>query len=132
MTKQYASFGTRMACHLGDIMIIQFIIFPFWLLFYLSDIHLQNFELFSLFIWGVYSTIMNASSQRGTIAKRMMGVKIEKENGYKLNMIQSAVRFIFGFILFGVIIGILPIFFNRKHQGLHDILIGSVVRYRKF
>lgn len=126
---QYANFGTRLSCHVADILIIQLIVLPlFFSLKFLA--YTVDYELMTLIIWGVYSTVFNASTNKGTYGKKMLGVKVEMENGERLNLLQSAARYIIGFLLFPLIIGMIPIFFNRKRKGLHDLLIGSVVKYR--
>ena len=80
-----------------------------------------------LIIWCIYSTILNSSYFKGTIGKQKMGLKIEKSNGGKLTIIESFFRFTIGFLMFGVAIGMLPIFLTRKKQGLHDLLLNTIV-----
>ncbi|UII23571.1 RDD family protein [Fulvivirga ligni] len=126
---QYAKLGTRLACHLGDLIIIQIIVLPLYMLLEFMD-WLIDYELVTMVVWAVYSTIMNSGRQKGTYGKRLMGVKVETEDGERLNFVQSLVRYILGFLLFGIFIGMLPIFFNSKKKGLHDIMMGTVVRYR--
>ena len=126
---QYAKFGTRLACHLGDLIIIQIIVLPLYMLLEFMD-WLIDYEFVTMVVWAVYSTIMNSGRQKGRYGKRLMGVKVETEDGERLNFVQSLVRYILGFLLFGIFIGMLPIFFNSKKKGLHDIMMGTVVRYR--
>jgi uncharacterized RDD family membrane protein YckC len=126
---QYAKFGTRLACHFGDVLIIQIIVIPIILIAQLNNYRLDA-SLITLVIWGIYSTIMNSSISRGTYGKKLLGVKVETDEGERLSVIQSAVRFVLGFLLFGMVVGMIPIFFNKRKKGIHDIMIGSVVKYR--
>lgn len=126
---QYARFGTRLACHVGDLIIIQLFVLPLFFSFRLAG-YTVDYELVSFIVWGVYSTILNASSNKGTYGKKLLGVKVEKESGDRLSLAESAARYILGFVLFGIFIGMIPMFFNRKKKGLHDLLMGSVVKYR--
>jgi uncharacterized RDD family membrane protein YckC len=129
MSSQYVKFGTRMACYIGDLCITNIIALSITFLFLAFGHDLQYPLLISL-IWIIYSTIMDASHYRGTFGKKLMGVKVEHQNGSKLKIHQSLARHILGFVVLGPLIGMISIPLSRKKQGLHDLMVGSVVRYR--
>lgn len=128
--REYAKFGTRLACLVGDLIFIQLITIPLYILLGFLWVPMP-YDLLTLIIWLIYSTIMNASAARGTHAKMYMRVHVEKENGERLSLWESAIRSLLGIFLFGLIIGFIPFLFTKKKKGIPDIIVGSVVRHRK-
>ncbi len=132
--KKYASFGNRLSAHLGDIIIVNLVGMSIVILkigieelFNLATVKILNYETLILIIWCLYSSIFNSSNFKGTLGKRKLGLIIVDVNGRKLSIAKSFVRFVIGFLLFGIIIGMIPILFTRKKQGIHDILLSTVV-----
>ncbi|GAA4825261.1 RDD family protein [Algivirga pacifica] len=126
---QYARFGQRLASHVGDLIIVNLILLPTIVIVNMRDLNF-NYSLIQLIVWCAYSTYFNASDERGTYGKKLMGLKVEHLDGTKLTYLESFVRFILGFAVFGFLVGIIPILFTNKKQGFHDLILSSVVRVK--
>jgi uncharacterized RDD family membrane protein YckC len=77
---------------------------------------------------GLYWSAMESSRWQGTVGKRLMGLVVTDERGYRLTFFRALGRY-FGRILCELtfFLGYLLIFFSVKHQGLHDRIARTVV-----
>lgn len=76
----------------------------------------------------VYGVIADASAKRGTVGKRLMDIKVADTNGEQLSLAKSFVRTtVKAFSIFGLGIGCLVMFTNRKNQCLHDMAANAIV-----
>ena len=76
----------------------------------------------------IMSTVMEASSRQGTYGKFLLGIKITDENGKRIGISQSFVRNFSKIICVATLgMGYLTGFFDKKQQGLHDKIAGTLV-----
>ena len=76
----------------------------------------------------IMSIIMEASSSQGTYGKSLLGIKITDENGKQIALSQSIARNFSKLICVATLgIGYLIGFFDKKQQGLHDKIAGTLV-----
>ncbi len=135
--KNYANLSERLSAHLGDIIFANLITGSIFILIFLmgkligQDLsNLISYESLLIVSWCIYSSIMNSYHFRGTLGKQYLGLKIVNINHQRVSISQAFFRFILGFLFFGVIIGMLPIYFTTKKQGLHDLILGTIVTKR--
>ncbi len=85
-------------------------------------------RMFSLVIWIIYSTIMDASKFEGSFGKYFMGLKVVDEYGDRLNIKQSFIRNFSKAISYFVLwLGFIWILFDPKRQGWHDKIAKTLV-----
>ncbi len=81
----------------------------------------------------LYKPLMEASEFQGTLGKYMLGMKVVKANGEKLDMGTSFVRSIVYLVcmaLMSLVVPVLAFFmigFTEQKQGLHDIVAKTFV-----
>lgn len=76
----------------------------------------------------IYHIIMESSAKQGTYGKQLLQIRVCDMEGKRISFIHAAGRNlakIFSVLTF--FIGYLYIFFNKKQQGLHDIIAGTLV-----
>jgi len=76
----------------------------------------------------IYHIIMECGPKQGTYGKQLIKIRVCDMEGNRLTFAHSAGRNlakIFSMLTF--CIGYLYIFFNKKQQGLHDIIAGTLV-----
>ena len=77
----------------------------------------------------VYFCAFESSPMQGTMGKAIIGIKLQNSrDDSRITFMTALLRFavkIFSILFFGF--GILPIIFTNKHQGLHDLIAGTVV-----
>ncbi len=132
--KNYASLSERLSAHLGDIIFANIISGSVFILILLigklfgQDLrYVVNYSTLLIISWCAYSSIMNSYHFRGTFGKQYLGLKVVNINHQKISIPQAFFRFVLGFLLFGVIVGIVSIYFTTRKQGLHDLMLGTVV-----
>jgi uncharacterized RDD family membrane protein YckC len=76
----------------------------------------------------LYYALMESSKYQATLGKMATEMIVTKEDGSKITFKDATVRF-FSKILSCIILGIgfLMIIWNKKKQGLHDKLAGTIV-----
>jgi|GEM_PF-2478313 len=132
-TSPYASIFRRFAAFLLD---LPFII----VLYYVCDSICIFFEegwgfIFDTYIIMyiimiiVYFCAFESSPMQGSLGKALIGIKIQNSHDdSRITFMTALVRFfakIVSILLGGF--GILLIIFTKKHQGLHDLIAGTVV-----
>jgi len=80
-----------------------------------------------LFGW-VYFSVLLSSSWQATLGMKLMKIKIADENGRRISFGRATGRY-FGSLLSGVLffVGFLIIPFTKRKQGLHDMIVGTIV-----
>ena len=74
----------------------------------------------------LYFIILESSAWQGTIGKRVLGMKIERLNGSRINLQQASIRYVIKVFTLAIIgIGYWPLFKNK--QAFCDRLIESDV-----
>ena len=81
-----------------------------------------------LVLRGLYWSAMESSHLQATVGKRVLGLVVTDEAGYRLSFFRALGRF-FGRLLCEMtfFLGYLLVFFSLKRQGLHDRLARTVV-----
>jgi uncharacterized RDD family membrane protein YckC len=76
----------------------------------------------------VYHIIMESSARQGTYGKHLLQIRVCDMEGNRLSPSHAAGRNLAKiFSVLTLFIGYFYIFFNKKQQGLHDIIAGSLV-----
>jgi uncharacterized RDD family membrane protein YckC len=99
---------------LGDVQVLgQFLLGPVGMWFLIMPV------LYMFLLWGLLSK---------SIGMIVMKTRIATESGAKIGWLKAAIR-VFGYIISGLLLmlGFLPILFDKKRRGLHDRLAGTVV-----
>ena len=77
----------------------------------------------------VYFCAFECSPMQGTLGKAILGIKLQNSHDdSRITFTTALLRIVvktFSILFFGF--GILPIIFTKKHQGLHDLIAGTVV-----
>lgn len=141
---QYADFGRRLLATLIDItLLVTLIITPLNYLFFSSNLEQVLLELYESEQYGLQELLINDLLPmvlviffwvrfRGTPGKRLLGCQVvDQRSGGNLSLSHAVIRYI------GYIVSLLPlglgffwIMFDRRRQGFHDKLAGSVVIYQ--
>lgn len=75
----------------------------------------------------IYLGVTMGGPTQATIGMRMMGVKIKRLDGKKVDFILAALHGILFWVIHSIAILILVTFFSSKKRLLHDILLGTYV-----
>ncbi len=76
----------------------------------------------------IYSTIMEASSRQASYGKVLMGLKVSDEQGRPITLSRSIVRNMSKLLCVATLgLGYIIGFFDKRQQGLHDRLAGTLV-----
>lgn len=94
---------------------------------YLGRIFKANFY-FIILHW-LYYAIMESSALQGTIGKNALGMKVTSLGGNRISFAQASVRYFGRYLSVGILFaGFFIAFFNARHQTLHDLIAGAVVK----
>jgi uncharacterized RDD family membrane protein YckC len=80
----------------------------------------------------VYFTVMHGRERGQTLGKRWLGIRVADDStgksiGYGRAFGRYAISFVFGLFFIPLILDYLWPLWDRKHQALHDKVVGSVV-----
>ncbi len=76
----------------------------------------------------VYSVIMESSVRQGTYGKVLMGLKVTDESGLPISAGRAVVRNLSKLICVATLgLGYAAGFFDKRQQGLHDKIAGTMV-----
>src|SRR5262249_19657393 len=93
-----------------------------------SDDALRIVSLIWSICWWLYFALMESSTRQATIGKRAMKLIVTDLSGGRISFVQATGRFLGRFIAwFPGGFGYLTLIFSRRHQGLHDMMAGTVV-----
>ena len=132
-TGPYASIFRRFAAFVID---LPFIIALYYLCdsvcIFLRDAWGSIFEthiIMYIFFIIVYFCAFESSPMQGSMGKALIGIRVQNSQDdsritFMTSLLRLAVK-IFSILFLGF--GILPIIFTKKHQGLHDLIAGTVV-----
>ncbi|PJA37464.1 hypothetical protein CO181_03400 [candidate division WWE3 bacterium CG_4_9_14_3_um_filter_43_9] len=140
----YAGYLIRLAAYVTDVLIFNLVfLFLAWVFIslYLKDLGLLLKSLGSLFLfiflfnrilWHIY-LIFLTTHLGGSLGKRLFGLRVTTLEGRNLSLVQSAFRFIIGYFVSGVLLGLgyLAIFKNPQKQGWHDQVSDTLVIQEK-
>ena len=132
----YAGFWKRFAALILDTIILIIPTFIIGLIFGIAlsatNVGEEGIEglanVFGLFLGWLYNSIMDSSSQQGTLGKMALGIKVTDLNGNRIGFGKATGRY-FGKILSAITlcIGYMMAGFTEKKQGLHDMMAGCLV-----
>jgi uncharacterized RDD family membrane protein YckC len=133
---QYAGFWIRVAAYIIDAIILWLVNFAVSMVFLGGASAAMTMGanipfVIVLSLAGVaYFIIMDSSSRQGTVGKMAVGIKIGKENGERISVVNALGRYLAkilsALILF---IGFIMVGFDARKQGLHDKLAKTYVFY---
>lgn len=97
-----------------------FVTLPYWIS------QLMIFALMGLTV--AYFVTFTASQWQGTLGKKLLGLKVEKLKGGRLNQMESLIRMALSMVssMF-FFVGHFVAFFDERRQALHDLGVGSIV-----
>lgn len=85
-------------------------------------------ELAFVVIGLVYFSVLQASKKKATFGMSMIGIHVLRENGACLSFFKAAIRYILFWLFSGIaIVGLVPIFFTKRRQTVHDLICKTVV-----
>ena len=97
---------------------------------YIGDFMYAN--LYFLAVHFLYYTIMESSSAKGTIGKKVLGLKVTTMNGGRISYLRAVTRYCARLLSFGTFFaGYAVALTNARHQTLHDIIAGCTVRIKR-
>ncbi len=89
--------------------------------------HAGNFLLFALLAQLAYFTLMQGGQGMATLGKRAMGMVVVGRDGQRIGYALAALRYVLLLITSYLFPLLLVVFFTRRRQGLHDLMLGTVV-----
>ena len=89
---------------------------------------MRQFQFGTLVLRALYWSAMESSRWQATVGKRVLGLVVTDERGYRLRFSQALVRF-FGRLLCELtfFLGYLLMLFTARRQGLHDLIARTFV-----
>lgn len=122
-TKTYAGFGLRLVAALIDGVVMMVIgaalrkIMPFFAQ-----------PLFSTLTGALYSVLLWVNWNGQTVGKRVMGIKVVKENGKPLDYPEAVIRYLMYIVsLIPLGLGYFWVIWDEKKQGWHDKIAKTLV-----
>lgn len=140
-TPVYAGFWLRFAAYLIDTVILSLVFVPVGFVLGIVMAATDNardpdlmvvfnglINLASFVAGWLYSSLLESSSWQGTVGKKLCGLRVTDMDGYQISFGKATGRY-FGKILSSLIclVGFIMVAFTEKHQGLHDLLAGTLV-----
>ena len=78
----------------------------------------------------LYCTLLESSPRQATLGKQAVGIVVTDRDGVRIGLGRAAARFIAKLLsAVTLFLGYLLIALTARRQGLHDILVGTVVRH---
>ncbi len=130
---QYAGFWIRVGAYLIDAIILWLANFAVSMVFLGGGTAMATAASIPLIIAmsliGIaYFVIMESSSRQGTVGKMAVGIKVGKENGQRISLVNALGRYLAKILSAAIIlIGFIMVAFDSKKQGLHDKLAKTYV-----
>jgi uncharacterized RDD family membrane protein YckC len=76
----------------------------------------------------IYFAVMESSKFQASLGKLMLGLKVTDEKGNRIGFWKSFGRLLSKSFLSGILfIGYIMVAFTKKKQGLHDLIVSTVV-----
>jgi len=127
---QYGGFWIRFGAAIIDSIIIAIpsaiLALPF------GDNWQGGYYLFYLVLGWIYYAYLESSPEQSTFGKRALGLVVTDVYGNRLDFTRASIRYV-GRIVSTVILylGFVLIAFSDKKQGLHDMIAGTLVVYKR-
>jgi uncharacterized RDD family membrane protein YckC len=126
-SEQYAGFWNRVGAALLDIIIFTIPIEIVSGLIFGFD-NKVSLNLFTFIASFLYATLMESSSNQGTLGKMIVSIKVTDSNGDRLSFERAAGRYfasIMSVLTLGI--GFMMAGWTRKKQTLHDMIANTLV-----
>jgi uncharacterized RDD family membrane protein YckC len=143
----YAGFWIRFLAFVIDAVIVDVFILPFSLMLGaaigiagmavrmpgngIQAVNIISGAAFGMLANWLYEALMTSSSREATLGKMVVGIKVTDLAGQRISFARAGGRhfakYISGFVFF---IGYFMIGFTERKQGLHDMIAGTLVRYK--
>ncbi|MDA0194200.1 MAG: RDD family protein [Bacteroidetes bacterium] len=123
---KYAGYWPRMWAYNADLLILLLIYYMLsWVIPVDKILYITCFGV-TLFYHGLFESII----WQATPGKKLLKIKVVNKIGEDLTLPLALLRFILKILSLALLYsGFIMIGFTKKNQGLHDILIGSLVIY---
>ncbi|MEQ8711721.1 MAG: RDD family protein [Cyclobacteriaceae bacterium] len=124
MDLNYASFWKRLTAYNIDLTVLVLVLFP------LSVVVDDNRLFYSLCIVIVigYHAGLESSKYQATLGKIYHGLRVVDKKGEPLSFFTALMRILLKFVSAAIALGgFTMIAFNKRKQGLHDYILGTVV-----
>jgi len=126
---QFAGFWPRVGAAIIDWIILsafQYVVLAF------LPLGRQELSGIMFFVNWLYFSLQESSERQATIGKMALGIVVTDMNGERIGFAKATGRY-FAKILSAIIllIGFIMVAFTEKRQGLHDILAGTLVIFKR-
>lgn len=129
---KYGGFWIRLLASLVDGILLLVLLSP------ITGWSFSNYEISSTYypvqvlIGWLYSAVLESSNKQATVGKMIFGLRVTDNNGNRISFGRATGRH-FAKIISGFILGIgfIMIAFTDKKRGLHDMIAGTLVVYKK-
>ena len=123
-----ASFVSRVGAYLIDIMIVSLIVSVLATFKVFSASNYTVYMTVTLAIGAIYFSALHSSKWQATIGKKIFGLKVSTLDGKRVHFIRAFSRHIsMIFLSSRFYIGYLMIFFTKRKQALHDLIVKTIV-----
>jgi uncharacterized RDD family membrane protein YckC len=97
-------------------------------LFFRTDVAFNENALsyFIILLFGSYYVYM-LGKYGYTIGKKLLKLKVVKDDGSKLTYVNALVRFLGTALSSIIVVGYIVMFFNHRRKNLHDYIAGTIV-----
>lgn len=128
MNLNYASFWKRLTAYNIDLTILVLVLFPLSMV--IEDNNVFYGVCFTIVIG--YHAGLESSKYQATLGKRYHGLLVQNENGEPMGFIKALLRILLKFFSAAIALGgFTMIALNKRKQGLHDYILGTVVVMKK-
>ena len=93
---------------------------------YIFEYKLQAILVALVFSW-LYFTLLNSSQWKGTLGKKVVGIKIVDNQYQKISFKQANVRFFTSLLSFLLPPLYLTVVFTKKKLAIHDMIVNTIV-----
>ena len=89
-------------------------------------------NMYFLLVHFLYYTVLEASRIKGTLGKKVLGLKVTTLSGGRISYFKACTRYLGRWLSLGLFgAGFLMALTNPRHQTLHDIIAGCTVRVKR-
>jgi uncharacterized RDD family membrane protein YckC len=127
-TTAYAGFWRRVAAYILDGIIVSVVLVPLSLA--LRDPQQQAtvyYPVSTALSW-LYFALMESSARQATVGKMALGIVVTDLEGNRIGFGRATGRYFAKYLSFLILaIGVIMVAFTAKKQGLHDMIVSTLV-----
>jgi uncharacterized RDD family membrane protein YckC len=124
----YAGFWRRVAAYLIDYIILGIVLVPLSLAFRSPEQQATVSYLLSIAIAWLYFAFMESSARQATVGKMALGIVVTDMDGNRIGFGRATGRFFAKYLSALILaIGFIMVAFTQKKQGLHDLIVNTLV-----